>query len=1104
MKKILIFALFLLSTMLLLAGSISATDTIIAEGNCGDDITWKIYDRNAGKSDEPHYQLVFSGTGELKGYTSDGFIITYSNQNDSQFSPYEEYIYEAVVEDGITSIGQSGIAFFINLHTIEIPADLTTIGYMAFAGNGALERVSVRGNNTFLGADLSNITSFGTHVFDGCEILRYVLMNPNYEGELKNEVFKNCDRLTTITIPAGVTKLGPDTFEGCDGLESVVFLGDPTLGDQVFLNLTASKITLYSPVSGGNVETFATAKGFGFSNTTPTIESEFYSSDPNVIDIGKCAADVFYKLVKGEDGNCTMYTFGTGSTMSAIACSGDTVGYYTVSTAYWYPHRSLITKIILSENVKTMSGLACGFMPNLTHVEITEKLTGITGACFESSTNFGTLYMKGNEPKEGHIDYTNIMRLGSYTFDGCEGVKSIEFAEYPTSTFLGYELFKGCINLHSVKLPFNLTEVRKYAFRNCDSLKDVVFFSDTTIDENAFYECDDLTAITITGLRDSHAKAFAEANGMKFIPPNILSIYMDGELQTEIDVVDSSYLVPRLINDTICLLYTDEGCTVPYDYAEPVYDNMTLYALPLVSHEGFMVRTVDYNGLRSIYKFNINASKGDSLYNIKELGSIASAERDIRGTTSMTADDNYIYLNTVIKNNVLVGKLSAYPSGNSAQFAHTSAGGYETDGVLNAKNATEQLYFRCYVIIENKETGETYELYSDVVSATLQDKAAKTIEAGEGILDTDEIEFLTAPAQATYDREKVYTEDELKAYISEIYADKEHVLYGQQISTNTVDAFANYLAMFRDETGDYPAVVGIDQSSINQGEFTDEEKTIFFDDLLEYARRGGIITLSIHLTNPADATQGYRGELGFEDAWEEILTEDSELNLSLHTYLAQAAETLQYLEDRGIPVLFRPLHEMNISSFWWCVNQTVDGETKVLPSQYIVRLWKYYYKYFEETCELDNLVWVYGPNYTNNTSKTSGTQHVMYAYPGDEYVEMVGCDWYTSTGDYTEIDGDGKSLSSLIATGYPVAITEFGPSGTLLPVDDGEHPYKAMKQLQIIKDITYELGYSIVYMLNWTGKWSIYNMGDSNEFMADEMIYGTNETYYGLIGNNLK
>ena len=61
-------------------------------------------------------------------------------------------------------------------------------------------------------------------------------------------------------------------------------------------------------------------------------------------------------------------------------------------------------------------------------------------------------------------------------------------------------------------------------------------------------------------------------------------------------------------------------------------------------------------------------------------------------------------------------------------------------------------------------------------------------------------------------------------------------------------------------------------------------------------------------------------------------------------------------------------------------------------------MWIYVYEYFEEECGLTNLLWEYSPS-------TSTHMDVMYLYPGDEYCDMVGIDWYTN-GTF-EIDQDG-------------------------------------------------------------------------------------------------
>ncbi len=177
-----------------------------------------------------------------------------------------------------------------------------------------------------------------------------------------------------------------------------------------------------------------------------------------------------------------------------------------------------------------------------------------------------------------------------------------------------------------------------------------------------------------------------------------------------------------------------------------------------------MVRTEGYNGLRALYNFNIDAIKGNSLYNIKEMGSLSSLEMGINGENNIKRNDNHVFSNVIVKDNTLSGRISAMPNGNEAQFAHTATG-YEKGGALNAKNTTEPLYFRGYVIIEDKESGETFELYTDSLCATLKEKSALTLDAGDEMLTEAQKEFISTSASVEYDREAIYTEDELMEFI---------------------------------------------------------------------------------------------------------------------------------------------------------------------------------------------------------------------------------------------------------------------------------------------------------------------------------------------------
>ncbi len=74
------------------------------------------------------------------------------------------------------------------------------------------------------------------------------------------------------------------------------------------------------------------------------------------------------------------------------------------------------------------------------------------------------------------------------------------------------------------------------AFQDCKSLRELVIYTDATIDDTAFKGCTNLK--TLKGVKNSHAEAYAKANRIEFILPNTVSVYLDGVLAEEIDVVE--------------------------------------------------------------------------------------------------------------------------------------------------------------------------------------------------------------------------------------------------------------------------------------------------------------------------------------------------------------------------------------------------------------------------------------------------------------------------------------------------------------------------------------------------------------------------------------
>jgi mannan endo-1,4-beta-mannosidase len=172
--------------------------------------------------------------------------------------------------------------------------------------------------------------------------------------------------------------------------------------------------------------------------------------------------------------------------------------------------------------------------------------------------------------------------------------------------------------------------------------------------------------------------------------------------------------------------------------------------------------------------------------------------------------------------------------------------------------------------------------------------------------------------------------------------------------------------------------------------------------LAEYAKRGGIVSLSIHANNSATGGPAWDTSQGLD--WVDDPANEAHANWTRQ--LGQVADGLAELANQGIPVLFRPLHEMNGGWFWW---------GKGRPERYTT-LWRDMFAYMTHERGLDNLLWVYSP---------SAQSDQLRYYPGSDVVDVVGFDAYTA-----DLPSDARlAYEQLVSTGKPFGIAEYGPCG---------------------------------------------------------------------------
>ncbi|GAA2682989.1 glycosyl hydrolase [Streptomyces aculeolatus] len=264
--------------------------------------------------------------------------------------------------------------------------------------------------------------------------------------------------------------------------------------------------------------------------------------------------------------------------------------------------------------------------------------------------------------------------------------------------------------------------------------------------------------------------------------------------------------------------------------------------------------------------------------------------------------------------------------------------------------------------------------------------------------------------------------------------------YGERILSGQQDAAS--VRWVEENVGRTPAVAGHDMMDYSPSRVERGTTSTEVENALAWDERGGITTFVWHWNAPAGlidepGKEWWRGfytdATTFDVAAALADPQSAEYALLLRDIDAIAAE-LKRLQDAGVPVLWRPLHEAEGGWFWW-------GAKGPGPAK---ELWRLMYERMTGHHGLHNLVWVW-----NSVDPAW--------YPGDDVVDVVSADTYPPIGDHGPASGTYDKLVDLVGDEKLVALTETGsvPDPDLLRayeadwswfttwsgefIDDGEH-----------------------------------------------------------------
>jgi mannan endo-1,4-beta-mannosidase len=160
--------------------------------------------------------------------------------------------------------------------------------------------------------------------------------------------------------------------------------------------------------------------------------------------------------------------------------------------------------------------------------------------------------------------------------------------------------------------------------------------------------------------------------------------------------------------------------------------------------------------------------------------------------------------------------------------------------------------------------------------------------------------------------------------------------------------------------------------------------------------KGGIVAMQFHWGKPGDPNgsawvSGGKGT-GPVDMAKTVIPGTPEHKAAMDD-LRQTADYLEQLARARVPVLWRPLHEIDGGWFWW---------TDVEQPENTAALWRMMFDYLVKDRELHNLIWVYsaGLKPGNLRRGTPLDEEIAYRkrfYPGDRYVDIAGIDIYPNS-----------------------------------------------------------------------------------------------------------
>lgn len=495
--------------------------------------------------------------------TDENGVLFNKNKTKIYLFPAASSLTEYYIPDTVTTVCSIAFAQTQNLKNVTGGKNISVIDAKAFYYNKSIEEVSLSTENLeeiknyafFMSENLKTFNvaggtaSISYNSFNSCVSLESVVFDRGGISYIAGWTFEDCSSLKEISLAEELSFIGEKSFYGCTNLEEIDLPDSVTsISANAFENCSSLKI-FRLPEGLAHIAS-------GVFKGCSALESITLNSN-------------LKSISNGAFSNCTsldsIYYTGTVSDWCSISFTNSSASPFNYAGKL-YINNALVTDAVIPDGLAKINDYAFYNYKLLQRVSIPDTVTHIGASAFEGTSKLSDIRASNKLEYIGKNAFYNtgfykdpanwdngLLYLNSNLIAVDKERLNSNCRLYTKTTLIASHVFYNCTDITAITIPESTEYINDYAFFDCDGLTNVTIpVKVKHIGNAAFYGCTNLKKITFNeGIKEIGDYAFLSCVSLEEIniPSSITVIgeasFADCTAIKEVKLNDGLVSIPK-------------------------------------------------------------------------------------------------------------------------------------------------------------------------------------------------------------------------------------------------------------------------------------------------------------------------------------------------------------------------------------------------------------------------------------------------------------------------------------------------------------------------------------------------------------------------------